>query len=410
MNLPLNIARRYFFSKEKKQFINIISIISMIVVMVGTMALIIALSVFNGLEDIIRSLHSTFNPNLKITALKGKSFEVPPNLLGTLEEIPGIEVITEVIEDNALLKYKDKQMVVVLKGVSDNFLEESKMDSTLLRGEFKLKDGNKNLAVIGRGVQIIMGISIRNDFDVLQLWYPKKSKKINLSNISPEKSFNRSVAFPVGVFTLEKSYDEKYIFVPLRFMQKLLEYKDKRTALEVKVQKGYAIATVQSKLKKLLGKDFKVKNSEEQEAGLLRAIKIEKLFVYLTLSFILAVASFNIFFSLMMLVIDKKKDIAILQAIGAPTRVIRRIFLSEGILIAFTGAFSGLILGTIICVLQQKYGLVSMGTESTIITAYPVKLKLEDFFYTGITIIVITAISSYIPAINATKIDVKENV
>ncbi len=410
MNLPLYIARRYFFSTQKKQFINLISMISLMVVMVGTMSLIIALSVFNGLEEVIKGLHHTFNADLQITAAKGKSFEVNPGFLHDISSTKGVEIVSEIIEDNALLRYREGQMVVTLKGVSDNFKAQSRLESALIMGDFKLKEGKQAFAILGRGVQLILSIGVNNQFDDLQLWYPKRTDKVNLSNLNPDKSFNRKSIYPAGVFSLEKSYDEKYVFVPLDFMQELLEYGNKRTSLELKIKKGFSIDKVQYTLKEMLGNKFTIKNSDEQQASLLRAIKIEKFFVYLTLSFILAVASFNIFFSLMMLVIDKKKDIGVLMAMGASTQTIRQIFWLEGVLIAFTGAFLGLILGTSIILLQQHYGFVTMGTQSTLISSYPVKLVMSDFLFTGLTIILITLLSSYIPAMRASNIHIREHL
>lgn len=384
--------------------------ISLVVVMVGTMALIIALSVFNGLEEVIKTLHNTFNADLQVTAVKGKSFEVSPQFLVKIRSVEGVEVVSEIIEDNALLRYRDGQMVATLKGVSDNFVMQTHMDSALVMGEFKLKENQQPFAVLGRGVQITLSVNIQNQFDDLELWYPKRVGKVNLSNLNPDKSFNRKSIPPAGVFSLEKSYDEKYVFVPLDFMQSLLEYGNKRTSLEVKVKPKANLWKVQQTLKQKLGAAYTIKNSDEQQASLLKAIKIEKFFVYLTLSFILAVASFNIFFSLMMLVIDKKKDIGVMMAMGASEQTIRRIFWLEGILIAFSGAFLGLLFGTIIITLQQHYGLVSMGTQTTLVTSYPVKMIWSDFLLTGLTIIIITLLSAYIPALQAARVDVKANL
>lgn len=341
---------------------------------------------------------------------EGKSFTLSPSTLQKIEKLPGVEVLSEVIEDNVLLRYQDGQMVVTLKGVSDNYVQQTGLDSSIIFGKFELKDKNQAYAIIGRGVRIRLSVSIRDPSAPLQVWYPRRSQKVNLSNLSPEKNFNRQTIRTGGVFSLEQNYDNKYVFVPIAFAQKLLEYGPERTSLEIKIKSTASIERTKQSIKEILGSAYTVKNSEEQEASLLKAIQIEKFFVYLTLSFILAVASFNIFFSLMMLVIDKKKDIAILRAMGAPRNLIRQIFFSEGIIIAFGGALTGLFLGLAICLLQQKYGLVSMGTTNTIVSAYPVKLKWIDFAYTSLTIIVITVLSSYIPAINATRVDVKENL
>jgi lipoprotein-releasing system permease protein len=409
MNLPFKIAKRYFFSKHKKRFINIISIISMLVVAVGTAALIIALSVFNGLEEVVRSLHDTFNPDLKVIPAQGKTFEVNQLFIHRIEKIKGIEVVSEVIEDNALLKYRDAQMVVKLKGVSDNYLKQSNIDTTIQDGQFKLKDSTRHYAVITRLIQDVMSISLKNDVDRMQLWYPKRLKKVNLSSPDPEKSFNRQTILPSGIFLLEKSYDE-YVFVPIEFTQKLLEYEHRRTSLEIKLSKNADPYQIKNQLNQFIGKNLIVQTRDEQDANLLRAIKIEKFFVYFTLSFILAVASFNIFFALMMLVLDKQKDIAVLQALGANSQTIRRIFFNEGVLIAFSGAGVGLFLGAVLCLAQQTFGFISMGTSTTVVSAYPVKLEVMDFVYTGISIIFITLMSAYYPAFIATRVEVKEQL
>ncbi|GAB4398391.1 MAG: lipoprotein-releasing ABC transporter permease subunit [Microscillaceae bacterium] len=409
-NLALRIALRYFFSRKKKHFINIISIISLVVVMVGTMALVLVLSVFNGLEEVVRELHHTFHPDLQITPAKGKTFLPSPKQLAQIKNLPGVAHLSEVIEDNALLRYRDRQMVVKLKGISENFAQHSRLDTALVAGSFALREGNHALAVIGRGVQMTLSISLQNRIDGLQCWYPKRTDEVNLSSINPDKSFNRKSLRAGGVFSLEKAYDERYIFVPLDFMAKLTEYHKRRTSLEIQVSPLSQLSEIQAQIREIMGAGFLVKNSDEQQASLLRAIKIEKFFVYLTLSFILAVASFNIFFALMMLVIDKKKDIGVLMAMGASESLIRKIFMWEGVIIAFGGAGIGLLLGAGIALLQQEYGLISMGTTMTIIQAYPVKLLLSDFVYTGLTIVLITLLASFVPARTAARIEVKAHL
>ncbi|MEO1655946.1 MAG: ABC transporter permease, partial [Bacteroidota bacterium] len=194
--LALKIARRYFFSKHKKQFINLISIISLLVVLVGTAALVITLSVFNGLEGVIKGLHSTFNPDLQIQAKVGKSFPIEPGFLEKIQATAGVDIVSEVIEDNALLRYRDGQMVVVIKGVSDNFLEQSNMGRTLVYGEFKLKEGQLPLAVLGHIIQGQLGINLSNRLDAIQIWYPRRRKKKNLCSTKPEKNYNRKIILP----------------------------------------------------------------------------------------------------------------------------------------------------------------------------------------------------------------------
>ena len=410
MNLAYKIARRYFWSKKKMQFINLIAYISMAVVVLGTASLIIALSVFNGLEEVVRTLHNTFQPDLQITTKMGKSFELKQEMLTKIKQIPGVAQVTEVIEDNAVLNYRQEQMVVLLKGVSTNFTHENRLKSAILDGNFDLEQAALNYALIGRGVQIQMGISLKNRLDPMQLWYPKRSKKINLSTSNPDKNFTKKNIFPTGVFSLEQHYDDKYVFVPIRFAEELLAYGNLRTSIEIKLNDIEKISLAQQKIKTILGAKFYVKTSEEQQALLLRAIKIEKFFIYLVLSFILGVSSFNIFFALMMLVIDKQKDIAVLQALGATPALIRRIFLWEGSLIAFSGASIGLVIGVTACLLQDRYGFVGMGTATTIVKSYPVKLHVFDFIYTFITLIIITILASYFPALKASKVQIKQQL
>lgn len=410
MNLPLFIARRYFFSRHKKQFINVISILSMIEVAVGTMALILVLSVFNGLQELIKGLHDTFNPELKVEAVKGKSFGITPGFIKKLEAVEGVNIVSEVIEDNAVLRYKNGQMVVKIKGVSENYIQQTRMDSAIRKGEFALYKDGMPRAVIGQGVQYTMAIGLRNDFDALQLWYPKKVKKITLGLEAEKKLINKKAIFPIGVFSLEQQYDASYIFVPLKFAEELLQYGNRRTSLEIQVKPRFSIQRVKNKVKKVLGENFKVLDRDEQQANLLRAIQVEKLFVYVTLSFILLVASINIFFSLMMLMIDKKKDIAVLRSMGASTQTIRRIFMMEGTIIAFSGAFIGLIIAVGLALAQQEYGFISMGTSTTVVEAYPIKLKSIDFVFTSITIVLITFLAAYYPSVKASKIDLKDNL
>ncbi len=410
MNLSYLIARRYFFSKHKKKYINFISIISMLVVAVGTMALIVVLSVFNGMEDLFFGLHSKFNPDLQIALSKGKSFECDKIFLEKIRQVKGVKVVSEIIEDNALLKYKQTQMVVTIKGVSENYATQSRIANTILyhrlddkdkKAGFVIDDDEQMYAIIGREIAYYMSISVKNEFDMLQFWYPKRLQKINLSSTNPEKNFHIKNIFAGGIFTLESNYDSKYVFVPIRFAEKLLDYQGKRTSLEVKINDNESLETVQNRLKKFLGNKFTVKTNREQQAHFLRALKIEKFFMYITLSFILGVASFNIFFALMMLAIDKKKDLAILSAMGAEDITLQKIFFFEGIIIAISGAIVGMFLGIGLCVLQQVFGFITLGTSTTIVSAYPVRIDGIDIFYTFLSVTIITILASFYPALKA---------
>lgn len=396
MNLSLFIAQRYFFSRKKKNFINIISNISMIGVGIGTMALVIVLSVFNGLEDLFRSLYGTFNAEIQIKAAEGKFFELTPTLIADIEKVEGIESVAQVIEDNALLTYRNAQHIVKMRGVSDNFLHQNGLDSVIIAGKLVLHENNADYAVMGVGVQNMLSVPLSDNFEALQVWYPNNTKKtIDLN--SPNAYLRKNIR-PSAVFAIEQQYDNNYIFVPLTFAQDLIQAGNKRTSLEIKTVAGSSIKRVQAALQELLGNKFLVQNRDQQHANLLRAIQIEKLFVYITFSFILAIASFNIFFSLTMLAIDKKKDVAVLYAMGATSSFIRRLFMTEGVIIACTGAFTGIVLGFIICWLQQTFGIVSMGMQTSVVDAYPVRMRFSDFALTGFTIMLIVFFASFFPA------------
>jgi lipoprotein-releasing system permease protein len=401
LDLSFFIASRYFRSKKKRNFITVLSRISMIGVAVGTMALVIVLSVFNGLEDLIKGLYASFDAELKIEAAQGKSFEVNDDWLNSLRDVPGVEVLTEVIEDNALLRYKDNQVVGRIKGVSDNFLDQERFTKGHFTGEMSLGTENQPAAIVGRGVGYFLTVELGNEFDFLQVFYPKAARA---GSIDPRNMYNRDIIKPVAFFRVDPQFDNEYVIVPLGFAQDLLSYGDKRTSLEIKVEEGYEISKVKRTLRTQLGADFLVRDTEEQHASLLLTIRLEKLFVFLTLTFILAVASFNIFFSLSMLAIEKKKDIAVLFAMGAPQKLVKAIYIKQGVIIAFSGAAVGLGLGFLICWVQDNFGLVSLGVTSSIVESYPVKMVWTDFLYTSLSVVVITFIASYRPAIIASRV------
>lgn len=400
MNLSLFIAKRYFFSKRKQNFINIISILSMVGVAFSTAALIIVLSVFNGLEGLLRSLYVSFDPELKVEVVHGKSFEVNDDLLSKINSIEGVAVVTQVIEDYAYIRYRDADVVATIKGVSDNFIDQHRLDDRIVQGKLKLKQDGVDFAIIGRGIQYALSVAVEDEMYALQIFYIKDLKQTSLD---PSKMYSRKSIRPGGVFSIEKNYDENYVFLPLSFVVDLLDYGNKRTALEIKTKEGANINSVKQKISDELGKSFKVLTNEEQQKDLYRLLKIEKLFTFLALSLLITVGSINIFFSLMMLAIDKKKDISILSAIGANQKLIRRIFFSEGAIISFIGAASGLILGGIICWAQNQFGLVGMGMENAVVPDYPVKLIWSDFALTSMVIVAITFLVSFYPAILASR-------
>lgn len=380
----------------------------MIGVAVGTMALVIVMSVFNGLEDLIRGIFASFDAELKIEAAQGKSFMTSEEWLESIKNLEGVAVLTEVIEDNALLDYNGNQMIGRLKGVSDNFLDQGRFARGYFWGDTTLGTELNPAAILGRGVGFFLSVNLDDVNVPLKVYYPKAPR--TAASIDPSQFYESAVLDPVAYFSIgERQFDDEYVIAPLFFVRDLLRYGEKRTALEVKVQDGYSISEVHKRLKSHLGEEFLVKNEDEQHADLIRTVKMEKFFVFLTLTFILGIASFNIFFSLSMLAIEKKKDIAVLKAMGATEKLIKRIFLKQGALIAFSGALIGIILGYLVCWLQQTFGLVSLGISSGVVDSYPVKMIWTDFFWISIAMITITFFASSRPAYIASQVDtVKE--
>jgi lipoprotein-releasing system permease protein len=402
LKLPFFIARRYLVSKRKANFINIISILSIGGIAFCTAALIIVLSVFNGLEELLRSLNNSFDPEIKIEAAQGKAFESSPELVSRVESVEGVDVVTEVIEDYALLRYRDANQVVIVKGVSDSFIEQKRIpEENIVEGELKLKDGPINYAIVGRDIWYALSIATSDPLYPLQVHY---IKNVSSGSLDPSRLYTRQNITPGAVFSIVKNFDENYVIVPLRFTQELFDYGNRRTSLEIKITPGADVFQVEAAIQKLIGDQFKVLNHEEQHQDLYKLLKMEKLFTFLSLTLLLMIGSVNIFFCLMMLVLDKKKDIAILKAMGAHDQQVRNIFLAEGVLIAFSGAFLGLALGLAFYWVQQKYGLISMGMETSITQGYPIKIKLFDFVVTLLVVSVITFLISLKPAKMASRI------
>ena len=366
----------------------------------GTAALVIVLSVFNGLESLIKSLYSSFDPEIKIESAEGKWFISSPELIDKVSNTPGVSVVSEVIEDNALIRYQESEMVVRIKGVSENFLEQQRLDKVVVHGTPSLQVDQVNYAIVGLGVSHNLSISPKNEFSHLQVYYPKN---VRTASSNPTNMYNQKSIRPGGIFAIEKQYDEQYVFVPLDFAAQLFEYDKKRTSLEIKIDSEYDMYEVQQTIADILGTQFLVTNKDQQHPSLFKAIKIEKLFSLVTFFFILALASLSIFFTLNMLVIEKQKDISVLFALGASPKLIKSIFWFEGAIISLTGAVIGLLLGFLICLIQIKFGIISMGMETSVVSSYPVKMQFLDFLYTAICVIIITFLASYRPASVAAK-------
>ena len=375
----------------------------MVGVAISTMALVAVMSVFNGLEDLIRGLFSSFDSELQVTPVVGKSFVATEDWLNALRKVEGVEVITEVIEDNALLEYRGNQHIARVKGVSDNYFDHERFSKGYFWGDTTLGTAERPGAILGRGVAFALSVNLDDINSVLQIYYPKAPK--SAASLDPNQLYAAGQVEPRGFFSIEQGVDNQYILVPLDFFKDLLNYGQKRTALELKVASGHSISTVQQALQAHLGAEFAVKNADEQHATLIRTVKLEKLVVFLTLTFILALASFNIFFSLSMLAIEKKKDLAVLKSMGAKNSLIRGIFLKQGALIAFSGAILGLILGLLLVGAQEKFGLISLGIASGVVDAYPVRSHWPDLGWISLAVVTITLLASWRPAWIAAQVN-----
>ncbi|MBU8892718.1 MAG: FtsX-like permease family protein [Bacteroidales bacterium] len=400
MNFPFYISRRYLIAKKSKNAINIVSMISIVGVTVGTAALIVVLSVFNGFDGVIKSMYNSFDPDLKLTPASGKVFSPDNERLKNIRNHEAVLDIAETLEDNALLRYGDQQYPAVVKGVSDNFSDISGVDTMLVVGEFVLKYKNNPYAIVGQGVAHFLSLNI-NYIDPLVVYVLKRDAKVTMN---PEQIVNRKYIFPSAVFGIQQEFDTKYVLVPLDFAQELFDYQNEVSALEIKLKPDYNRDQIQNEIAELAGNDYLVKNRYQQHETFYKIMKSEKFYIFLILTFILIVASFNIIGSLTMLIIDKKEDISTFRSLGASLKTIRNIFFTEGWLITIVGAITGLFLGGIICWLQIKFGFVRLqGAGSFIIDTYPVKLIWSDFMLIFITVIFIGYFAAWYPVRYITK-------
>ena len=396
MRLPYFIAKRYLISKKSHNLINIISIISVVGLAVGTIALIVVLSVFNGFEDVIKSLYSTFNAELQITATTGKTIHYDGFPQTKIRSIKGVKGLTEVVEEDALFKYRDKQHIARIKGVSDGFIDLSRMDTMTVNGSFILQEGRSNFAVVGAGIAWYLDIYPQNISALLSVFVPKRG---NASSFNFENAFNNGAIHPTGVFSVQQEFDEKYVFIPLRFARELMDYTDEVTSIEVRFTPDAETDRIQSEIQTILGDEYYVKNRFEQNESLFKLLKSEKTAIFLILLFILILSSFNMIGSLSILIVEKNKDIGILTSMGADLKLIKSIFLTEGMLISLLGSITGLLIGFIILFIQENYGLLQLGSGDGdfVISAYPVKMQLMDFIYVFITVLTIVLVATYYP-------------
>lgn len=394
MNFPFYIARRYLVAKKSHNVINIISAISVFGVATGTMALVIVLSVFNGFESLIKSLFSAVDPDLKISLVEGKVFVPDESHLDFIKNDNRIVHFSEVLEENALFTYGERQHIGTLKGVDPNYEQMTGLDTMIYEGSFSIFSQGHPAAVIGQGVASTLAIGL-HFVNPINIFIPRRTGRLSLN---PEQAFNRQYVFPAGIVAVEPEFDQRFVIVPIELARNLLEYDREVTALEIKTSPGVNLASLKRDLTRLFGDDFKIQDRYEQQEWLFRVMKSEKWAIFLILSFILLVASFNIVGSLTMLIIEKKKDVDVLRSLGADNLLIRRIFLIEGWMISFVGAMIGMIVGACICYVQQAFGIVKLsGSGTFIIDSYPVEMQAVDFLWVFGILILIGFLAAWYP-------------
>ena len=400
MNLPFFVARRYLFSKKSHNAINVISGVSVCGVALATLALVCTLSVFNGFQDLVATLFTAFDPQLKIVSNSGKVFDSQDERILQLKQMTDIEVLSESLEDFAMVQYKGKQTMVTIKGIQDNFRELTAIDSILYgRGDMVLRDEIVDYVIPGAELVSILGTGVRF-VEPLEVYAPMRGAKINVAN--PTNSFRSSLLYSSGLIFVvnQPKYDASYMLTSLEFARDLFQYDTEVSSIELKLKDGADLEKVKALIKDRLGPDFNVLDRYEQQADTFRIMKIEKLVSYIFLTFILLIACFNVIGSLSMLIIDKQADVETLQNLGANDTLISRIFLFEGLMITFIGTFIGVFIGLLLCVLQEEFGFISLGNDaqgSFIVDAYPVSVHGTDIMLVSLTVLVVGFISVWYP-------------
>ncbi len=398
MKFPFFIARRYILSKKSTNAINLISGISIVGVLVASMAMVVVLSVFNGFRDMAASFQTNFDPQIKIVSTEGKTFPSDNPLIEEVKAMPQVEVATETVEDLVVVAYYGRQLMMTLKGVEDNFKELTHIaDCIYGQGEFSLHAGVLEYAVVGATAAEMLGGDVRWG-NYLKVYAATREGQVDMS--SPESAFVvDSLLLPPYVYSVGQArYDRNVILAPIAFARRLFHEQGEMTALELRLKAGADLGKTKREIQRILGDDFRVMDRFEQQADTFRIMQVEKVIAYVFLCFILVVACFNIIGSVSMLVIDKKDDVSTLRNMGANDHDIQQIFLFEGWMITFLGALVGVALGLLLCFLQQQYGIVGMGEKGIyVVDAYPVSVHYTDVLVILLTVIAVGALAVWYP-------------
>ncbi|NNC94485.1 MAG: ABC transporter permease [Chitinophagales bacterium] len=401
MNFPLLVASRYLFSKKSTNAINVISVIAMSGMAIGTMVLVLLLSVFNGFENTILKLYNSFYPDLIILPAEGKTFSVDHEMVDILKESESIAAYTEVLNENVYLEYDDNDYIGTLKGVDMNYRRVTGIDSFVVDGDYMLADTGRSYAYVGSGIAIALNLSVERNILPVKVHVPRRGKS---TSALPQNAFRIGYLYPSGVFNLQQEINNKYVITDIDFVRSILEMSDEVSSIEIKLKDGKGIQSVKNDLQEKVGPGYMVKTKFQQQASLYSVMKTEKWTVFALLTFIMFVISFNILGALSMLVLEKKKDVSILKSLGASDKMIHSIFFLQGTIMSLIGGIGGIVIGLFICVMQIKFGIIRIpGSENFIIDAYPVKIEWQDIVLVLIAVLLISAIASWLPSRRATK-------
>jgi len=398
MNFPFRIARRYLFARKSTNAINIITGVSLLGIAIGTAALVLVLSVFNGFEDLITNMFNRFNPEVKITPAKGKTFEVDSLLLARVSGVPGVAQVTPTLEEIAFFEYKQKQDFGVIKGIEPGYEEISGIDSTLREGTFRLKDNRRNLAISGVGMRNRLGLNVSDPLNTLSVYMPRRE-----TTSSFQQPFRRRFLYPGGTFIIQQEFDNQYVLASLDFVRELMGFDSEASALELRLDNSRRVEDVEAELEAILGAEFEVRNRFEQEESFLKLMQIEKWMSFAIVSLMMLLVAFNMVGALWMIVLEKKRDISILKSMGATRATVRRIFLLEGMLLSLVGIGAGFLLALLLYWAQQQFGLIGVPGQF-MIQAYPVSLRGIDFFLVFLTVLAIGMLAAWPPAKRAERV------
>lgn len=401
MKLAFKIAIRYLFSKKSTNAINIISMVSMIGMGLGAFSLIVLLSVFNGFENLVLELQNSFYADLEIKVKKGKTFLPDKEFVKSIKNIENIEAFSYVLEENAYLKYTKKERIATVKGVDVNYYDVSEIENSIAAGSATLHEKGINYAILGSGIDYILGTDVRRPINPILINIPKKNKT---SAIIASQLFNTGQVMPGGVFLIQSEFDNKYILIPLSLMRKITKIKEEVSSIEIKIKENANLQNVKEALFKTIGTDFKITSRNEQDKAMYEAMKAERWAVFAILGLIMFIISFNIVGSLSMISIEKKRDVSILKAMGLSNNSIKQIFILQGILGSVFGAIIGLSLGLLLLFAQKTFGFIGLPSNGGfVIDSYPVFIKLEDIVISFLMVVIISFIASYYPSKKASE-------